>query len=93
MLLLEAIQSGEFSSGTRLPSQESLARRFGVAMLTLRRALATLEEQGFVVSHHGRGTYVLAQSPDAGAAKRDEAPTAYARFPNQFRDFPVAIVT
>jgi len=92
-LLLAAIQTGEFPSGTRLPSQETLARRFGVATLTLRRALTTLEKQGFVVSHHGRGTFVLAQSPDPGAVESDEASTAYPRFADQFRDFPVAIVT
>ena len=38
-----------------------MADRWGVAYLTIRRAMAVLREQGLIVSVQGRGTYVKAR--------------------------------
>lgn len=53
--LLEKIQSGQLKIGQTLPPEVSLAKQYGVAVLTLRRALARLREEGWIVSrpHHG----------------------------------------
>ena len=46
------------SPNTLLPTEQQLARRFGVSRLTLRRALGLLERSGLVSRQRGRGTTV-----------------------------------
>ena len=52
------IQSGELKVGSKLLPHIALAESFGVAPLTVRNALAHLEQQGFISRQHGRGTFV-----------------------------------
>jgi len=56
------IDAGKLSPDTRLPSEAELSQQYGVARVTVRRAIAQLRERGKVVTVHGRGTYV-AQPP------------------------------
>ena len=46
------IQSGERAAGERVPSTREITRRWGVAMATASKVLATLKEEGLV---HTRG--------------------------------------
>lgn len=59
-----AISIGALSVGERLPIETELANQFGVAVATLRKALAELREQGIVETRRGRngGTFVV-QAP------------------------------
>ena len=52
------IESGEWEPGHRLPAERDMAERWGVAYLTVRRAMAELRKMGLIVSVQGRGTYV-----------------------------------
>lgn len=52
------IIEGRLSPGARLPTEAELAERFGVNRHTLRRALATLTDQGLIEATPGRGTFV-----------------------------------
>ncbi|MBZ7925022.1 GntR family transcriptional regulator [Ensifer adhaerens] len=52
--LSEAIATGELQPGDRLPSEADLANAFGVAVMTLRRALETLREVGLIETKRGR---------------------------------------
>lgn len=52
------IAEGRLPPGTRLPPEMEFAERFGVNRHTLRRALATLTEQGLIEAMPGRGTFV-----------------------------------
>jgi GntR family transcriptional regulator len=54
--LLELIDHGD--EGVALPSERQLAHDWGVARMTLRRALDDLATAGFVVREHGRGNFV-----------------------------------
>ncbi|WP_336486982.1 phosphonate metabolism transcriptional regulator PhnF [Methylobacterium nigriterrae] len=56
--LAEAIGQGEFPPGSQLPTEASLAGRFGVNRHTVRRALGVLAERGLVRATQGRGTFV-----------------------------------
>ncbi|GAB5602401.1 GntR family transcriptional regulator [Thermus sp. FJN-A] len=44
--------------GKALPPERALAQALGVSRVTLRRALALLEEEGLLVRRQGSGTYV-----------------------------------
>ena len=54
------ITQGEWVPGTALPAETALAKEHGVALGTLRQALAVLVAQGLLERQHGRGTFVRA---------------------------------
>ena len=54
------ITRGEWVPGTALPAEAALAREHGVALGTLRQALALLVAEGLLERQHGRGTFVRA---------------------------------
>jgi DNA-binding FadR family transcriptional regulator len=56
-----AISLGMLAVGERLPAEIELASQFGVAVATLRKALASLRAQGIVETRRGRngGTFVV----------------------------------
>jgi GntR family transcriptional regulator of arabinose operon len=57
-LLKERIRSGAWSEGTTLPSEKELCAEFDVARGTIRQALQTLENEGYLLREQGRGTFV-----------------------------------
>jgi DNA-binding GntR family transcriptional regulator len=54
------IKSGQLKPGDKLPNELELAAQYGVARLTIRRAIRDLTEAkpAVLVVTHGRGTYV-----------------------------------
>src|SRR2546423_112252 len=56
--LRDRIVRGEYASGAAIPGYPRLAAEFAVAPMTVRRALAQLEADGFVSRQPGRGTFV-----------------------------------
>jgi GntR family phosphonate transport system transcriptional regulator len=54
------IADGTFTAGERLPGENEIAETYRVNRHTVRRALATLAERGFVRAERGSGTYVEA---------------------------------
>jgi len=51
--------------GTKLPSEEELARHFGVSSITIRAALKELADSGLIDRRQGRGTFVRDVLPRA----------------------------
>ncbi len=64
------IQSGRYPAGARLPSEPRLAAEFGVSRGTLRQALASLRQGGYLDSIPGRGTFVRGPRPRVIEARR-----------------------
>ena len=54
----EEIVSGRLSSGDQLPSVRDLSSRLTVNPNTIQKAFRALEEQGFIYSVVGRGSFV-----------------------------------
>jgi GntR family transcriptional regulator len=52
------IRAGRLAPDTRLPSEAELSEQYGVARMTVRRAVARLRDDGLVVTVHGRGSFV-----------------------------------
>lgn len=63
--LLHAFGLGVVRAGERLPPERELAARLGVSRETLREALASLREAGWLESRRGRygGTFMVAAPP------------------------------
>lgn len=60
----EAVLSGNLLEGDILPSIRSLANETRVSVLTTRRAYEELEQEGFIKTVHGKGSFVAAKSID-----------------------------
>ena len=54
------IISGELKDNEALPSVRTLSGELRISSLTVKKAYDKLEEDGFVVTVHGKGTYVAA---------------------------------
>ncbi len=55
VLLIDAIRSGYFQLGEKLPSERELAHELGVSLPVVREALDVLEQAGIVDVRRGRG--------------------------------------
>ncbi|MEE4208301.1 MAG: GntR family transcriptional regulator [Parvularcula sp.] len=56
--LRRALLKGAYHPGDRLPPPADIAKDFGVAIVSVRSAVALLEQEGLLRRHQGRGTYV-----------------------------------
>lgn len=57
-LIKEQIESGELKEGTQIGSQNELAKKFNVSVITVKKALLNLVTQGYLYTRVGKGTYV-----------------------------------
>jgi DNA-binding FadR family transcriptional regulator len=67
MQLRELLTNGSLQPGERLPSERTLAERFGVSRNTVREALRMLEVNGAITRRRGRngGAFIIARQPPA----------------------------
>lgn len=73
LVLREQLAEGRFAGG--LPGELALMRRFGVARVTVRRALAQLAGEGLIAREPGRGTRPLGWATGAGGGAAGEGAT------------------
>ena len=69
--LLDKIHLGELPVGKRLPSEQEIAKYYGVSRTVVREAVARMRSEGIIESSPGRGAFVRrigmpAQTPAAG---------------------------
>jgi GntR family transcriptional regulator len=64
--LMREIMAGRLPDGARLPPEREMAAEMGVAVGTLRRALADLAERGLLDRRQGSGNYIRAGAEIAG---------------------------
>jgi GntR family transcriptional regulator, transcriptional repressor for pyruvate dehydrogenase complex len=58
----EAIELGQLKPGDRLPTEQELSQRFGVARTVVREAISLLRYDGIVDSRRGVGAFITEQS-------------------------------
>ncbi len=75
--LMEQIKSdiiqSELKEGEALPSVRTLAGKLRISALTVKKAYDKLEEEGFVTTVHGKGTYVSASDKQLALEARQKA--------------------
>ena len=55
--LKEQLLSGTIKPGQKLPSENELTREYALSRHTVRKALALLENEGYITAQHGKGTF------------------------------------
>jgi GntR family transcriptional regulator len=65
-MLIREISAGRLADGARLPPERDMAASLGIAVGTLRRALADLTEKGMLDRIQGSGNYVRARADVTG---------------------------
>lgn len=68
--LRDEIARGHHPAGARLPTEATLAARFGVNRHTVRQALAALADEGLVRPRRGAGVFVLGGPVDYPLGRR-----------------------
>ncbi len=58
------IRNGKLKENDNLPSVRSLAKELKISALTVKKAYDSLENEGFTVTIHGKGTYVTATNTE-----------------------------
>ncbi len=64
--LRDRVRDGRYPPGGPLPSITQLTGETGLSVQTVRRAVAVLADEGWVVVVPGRGTYAAEKLPDEG---------------------------
>ena len=59
-----SIMQGKLKEEDMLPSVRGLAKDLHVSALTVKKAYDALEEQGFIVTVHGKGSFVACANQD-----------------------------
>lgn len=72
LVLREQLEEGRFAEG--VPGELQLTRQFGVARVTVRKALERLEAEGMIERAPGRGTVAVRRTP--GGSKPPRASSA-----------------
>ena len=54
----DAVASGGLKPETKLPSIREMARELKISEITIKRAYSDLENEGFIITRSGLGTYV-----------------------------------
>src|SRR5882757_2507036 len=67
-LIEREVSERQLGPGARLPTERDLAERSGASRTAVRRALASLEAQGRIIRHVGRGTFVGPARSEPAAA-------------------------
>ena len=58
------IRKGELKEDENLPSVRMLAKGLKISALTVKKAYDALEEEGFAITIHGKGTYITAANTE-----------------------------
>ena len=69
-LLEKSLEAGEWRPAEPIPSEIELARRFGVAQGTVRRAIEALAAENIVVRRQGKGTFVATHTEERASMFR-----------------------
>lgn len=77
------IESGRWTAGDRLPTEDEWIRRYRVSKITVRQALGELVHLGYIRREQGRGTFV--QRPPL-----DEGPRELTSFSDEMRSHGLA---
>ena len=84
-LLERALEAGEWAPGQAIPSEITLASRYGVSQGTVRKAIQSLAADNLLVRRQGKGTFVATHTEEKASnfrflrIRRDDGQAEYPR--------------
>jgi len=70
-ILKADIQRKRIGASERIPSENELAKRYGITRMTVRHAMRELQKEGWIFTKHGKGSYASSQSGSQMLIKLD----------------------
>lgn len=71
------ILAGVYRPGDKIPSEYHLVDTFGVSRHTVRKALSILEDEGYIIAKHGKGTFCTERAIHRKGSKNIAVITTY----------------
>ncbi len=62
-LIKKQVESGSFSAGDQLPTEQALSERYHISRAPIRQAFAELVQEGYIYRRSGQGTFVAERHP------------------------------
>ena len=75
--LKKKILEGQIKAGDKLPSENELSVLYQISRQTVRKALSLLQNEGYVLAEHGRGTFCTVPAHHKGNSKNIAVITTY----------------
>lgn len=66
----ELIMNGTLMQDAALPSVRTLAKDLRISALTVKKAYDTLEQEGFIITVHGKGSFVADMNPQIAVEEK-----------------------
>lgn len=66
----ELIMNGSLMRDAALPSVRTLAKELRISALTVKKAYDALEQEGFIITVHGKGSFVADMNPQIAAEEK-----------------------
>src|SRR5829696_7790201 len=57
-IIRERIRSGEWATGSPIPSERELCEQYGISRMTARQSITELVNEGYLYREQGKGTFV-----------------------------------
>ena len=57
-ILEHDIRTGKYSPGDRIMTESELSKKYGISLITVRKAISLLTEKGLLIKKQGKGTFV-----------------------------------
>jgi len=64
--ILQKIRDEIWPTNSQIPTEKALMAEYGVGRATVREAISTLENEGYLIKRHGIGTFVARSQPSFG---------------------------
>ncbi len=75
--IIEQIINDELKEDEAIPSIRSLARDIKISVMTVKKAYDELEQEGYIISRQGKGTFVAPKNTELAKEKAQKDIEAY----------------
>ena len=67
--IIDQIMNGDLSEDDPIPSIRSLAQDIKISVMTIKKAYDELEQEGYIISRQGKGSYVAPKNTELAKEK------------------------
>lgn len=68
----EKIMTGQLKPDTMLPSVRTLSKDLRISALTVKKAYDAMEQEGYIVTVHGKGSFVANMNPNLAMEEKQK---------------------